>query len=427
MKRRQFASVVVVGAGPAGLAAAIRASESGRQVTVLDDNPSAGGQIWRGEKDRRSGNDASAWFQKFRTCPAEMITGARLIHGDPERRILSVETRQEFFEIGYDKLILATGAREFFLPFPGWTLPNVMGVGGLQALVKSGLPVDGKRIVVAGTGPLLLAAAAYFRKHGAIVPVIAEQAEWRSVAGFGIRLSKNLGKLFQARSLRLALRSSRYTFSTWVEAAHGKDRLENAQVRTGAKVWREPCDYLAVGYGLKPNIELPVLMGCRTQSGVVAVDEFQQTSQEHIYCAGECTGIGGVDKSLIEGEITGLAAAGLKDSARRLFAKRRKTRQFANVLDRAFALRPELRQLPLDGTIVCRCEDVRWGRLRPMNSWRSAKLESRCGMGPCQGRVCGQILEFLLGWHPESVRPPVFPARLESLTQDSEMKESLRT
>jgi NADPH-dependent 2,4-dienoyl-CoA reductase/sulfur reductase-like enzyme len=427
MSNQPFAGVVVAGAGPAGLAAAVRAREGGAQVVMLDDNPSIGGQIWRSEEAHPSSSRALTWFQKFRPSGAERITGARIIHGDTKRRLLVVEKHEDAFEMRYEKLILATGARELFLAFPGWTLPNVMGVGGLQALVKSGLPIEGKRIIVAGTGPLLLAAAAYFRNRGAIVPIIAEQAESRRVAAFGLRLSRNLRKLVQATSLRLALKNTTYLRSCWVEVAHGEGRLRTATLRTHKRVWNEPCDYLAIAYGFRANIELPLLMNCRTEGGVVRVNEFQHTSQEGIYCAGECTGIGGVDKSLIEGEIAGHAAAGLKDLAERLFKKRKRAHQFAAALERTFALRDELRKLPLDETIVCRCEDVTWRQLRPMHSWRSAKLETRCGMGPCQGRVCGPILEFLLGWHPESVRPPLFPARLESLVVSSETEESLHT
>ncbi len=427
MSAQRFASIVVAGAGPAGLAASVRAAESGAGAVVLDDNPSIGGQIWRGEEVHPSSAHASSWFQKIRACGAELITGARIIQGDPKRRTLLVETREGVLEIGYDKLILSTGARELFLPFPGWTLPNVVGVGGLQALVKSGLPIEGHRIIVCGSGPLLLAAAAYFRRCGAIVPVIAEQADWHRVAAFGLHLSKNLPKLFQAASLRFGLRGSRYTVSSWVEAAHGNEKLERARLRTAARVWDEPCDYLAVGYGFTPNIELPILMSCQTQHGVARVDEFQESSQKGIYCAGECTGIGGVDKSLVEGEIAGYAAAGRKDLAEGLFGRRKKALQFATALQRTFALRPELRKLPSDETIVCRCEDVTWRGLQSMHSWRSAKLETRCGMGPCQGRICGPILEYLLSWHPESVRPPLFPARLESLVVNSEIGESVRT
>jgi NADPH-dependent 2,4-dienoyl-CoA reductase/sulfur reductase-like enzyme len=157
------------------------------------------------------------------------------------------------------------------------------------------------------------------------------------------------------------------------------------------------------------------LLGCVVNGGSVRVDEFQQTSVARVYSAGESTGIGGLELSLVEGEIAGLAVAGKRDAARKLFSVRDKQRRFAELLNRTFALRDELKQLVEPETIVCRCEDVTFGRLRAHDSWRTAKLQTRCGMGPCQGRVCGATVEFLFGWHPESVRPPILPVRVESL------------
>ena len=150
----------------------------------------------------------------------------------------------------------------------------------------------------------------------------------------------------------------------------------------------------------------------------VAVDEMQQTSVAGVYSAGEATGIGGLDLSLVEGEIAGFAAAGETREARALFGARQRHRRFAGALERAFALREELKHLAQDDTLVCRCEDVALGRVRACSGWREAKLHTRCGMGPCQGRVCGGAVEFLLGWKAESVRPPVFPARIGSLSRD---------
>ncbi len=135
--------VVVVGAGPAGLAAACRAAESGARVAMVDDNPQPGGQIWRAGGGKPAG-PAAAWMRRAERNGVEWIAGARVFAapepGEAGRRDSSTASR----ELGYQKLILATGARERFLPFPGWTLPNVMGAGGLQALAKSGLAGDGE-------------------------------------------------------------------------------------------------------------------------------------------------------------------------------------------------------------------------------------------------------------------------------------------
>src|SRR5262249_23681607 len=147
-----------------------------------------------------------------------------------------------------------------------------------------------------------------------------------------------------------------------------------------------------------PNLELANLLGCDTSGGSVRVDEYQQTTVPRVYSAGEATGIGGLDLSLVEGRIAGYAAVGWHEQARALFARRSKARRFAAALSRAFALREPLQTLADADTIVCRCEDVPLRRLREHASWRTAKLQTRCGMGPCQGRICGPATEFLLGW-----------------------------
>jgi NADPH-dependent 2,4-dienoyl-CoA reductase/sulfur reductase-like enzyme len=398
--------VVVIGAGPAGLAAAARAAEAGSRVAMVDDNPRPGGQIWR----------ASRLPEPWLRSQVQVFSGAR-VFAAPAPGVLALERSDGELELRYRSLILATGARERFLPFPGWTLPNVMGAGGLQALAKGGLPVGGKRIVVAGSGPLLLAVAKYMRDHGANVPLIAEQAGSAALFRFGLGLVAKPGKLVEAIGFRAGLLGVRYLTGCWPVSAHGAEKLESVTLQRNGKTWTEPCDYLACGFGLIPNTELATLFGCRMSETGVAVNEYQQTSEANIYCAGEVTGIGGLDLALVEGEIAGYSAAGEPDAARKLFASRESNRKFANALERAFAPRTELRNLPQDDTLVCRCEDVTYERVKQCSNWREAKLHTRCGMGPCQGRVCGGAVEFLLGWKPESVRPPVLPARVGSLAK----------
>jgi NADPH-dependent 2,4-dienoyl-CoA reductase/sulfur reductase-like enzyme len=177
------------------------------------------------------------------------------------------------------------------------------------------------------------------------------------------------------------------------------------------------CDYLACGFHLVPNTELAAFLNCELNGGGVRVDEFQQTSVAGIYCSGEATGISGLELSLVEGEIAGYAAAGRRHEAEKRFGERARLRRFATLLEHAFSIRDELKELPQPETIVCRCEDVTLARLQAESGWRSAKLQTRCGMGPCQGRICGGAVEFLLGWRTESVRPPVFPARVGSMTR----------
>jgi NADPH-dependent 2,4-dienoyl-CoA reductase/sulfur reductase-like enzyme len=203
--------------------------------------------------------------------------------------------------------------------------------------------------------------------------------------------------------------------NSWIAAAHGDEQLRSVTVRESQKMRSIDCDYLACGFHLVPNTELAVLLGCELNDGFAAADAFQRTSVSNVFCAGELTGIGGVEASMIEGTIAGYAAADNEMSARESFAKREKARRFADSLNRAFALRDELRTLADDETVVCRCEDVQYGTLKDFENWRTAKLQTRCGMGPCQGRICGAATEFLFGWEPPSVRPPIFPVKLENL------------
>src|SRR4051812_12382960 len=184
---RNTYDVLIVGAGPAGLAAARRAAECGNQVAIVDDNPAPGGQIWRGHTPALPN--------------AKVLCGARVVAAPAPGR-LTLETYESAFDVDYGALILATGARERFLPFPGWTLPHVAGAGGLQSLVKSGMPIAGKRVVVAGSGPLLLAVGGYLRKRGAQVPLVAEQADHSAIVRFGATLARHPAKLLQAIRLR---------------------------------------------------------------------------------------------------------------------------------------------------------------------------------------------------------------------------------
>ena len=415
--------MLVIGGGPAGIAAATSAVQIGVRVGVVDDNPALGGQIWRGES-ASSGSEAANWITKVETAGIEFLAGTR-VFDQPEPYLLHAETLNGSCELAYRKLILATGARERFLPFPGWTLPNVMGAGGLQALAKSGLPIRGKRVVVAGTGPLLLAVAAYLRKHGAHVVAICEQASRTSLAKFGLKLLGHGGKIAQAFSLRKELSGVRLMTSSWPVTAEGDGQLEAVVISHGNSTERIECDYLACGFHLVPNTELASLIGCRLRNGYVEVDEFQATSAADVYCAGEPTGIGGVELALVEGQIAGFAATGDEASARELFSKRAKLRGFAEAMDRAFALRPELRKITAPESIVCRCEDVTYERVSQHRSWRAAKLHTRCGMGPCQGRICGPAAQFLLDWTPDSVRPPIFPVNLEHLAESCEEVQSI--
>jgi NADPH-dependent 2,4-dienoyl-CoA reductase/sulfur reductase-like enzyme len=214
---------------------------------------------------------------------------------------------------------------------------------------------------------------------------------------------------------RLGFMLTPYVFGSWVVSAGGSDRLTHVVVTDGRKEWRVECDVLCTGYGLVPNVEVARLMGCALVNGAVRVDDRQETSVRHVYAAGEVTGIGGVALALVEGEIAGAAAAGASRIDTALLRRRAALREMALRMDRTFALRSELHQIPRNDTIVCRCEDVRLASLSALGDARQAKLYTRAGMGACQGRVCGPALEFLYGWEPGTVRSPLEPVRLSTL------------
>jgi len=415
--------IIIVGAGPAGLEAARAAAPGGASICIIDDNPLAGGQIWRGGPQQQKDSRARTLWQSLQAARNVTIMSAtRVLYSPAPGELLvqrdadaaGTQRGQAGFRaaevLRYQRLILATGARELLLPFPGWTLPGVTGAGGLQALAKGGYPVAGRRVVVAGSGPLLLAVANTLKARGAHVAAIVEQAPRSALARFAFSLLATPSKLLQALQLARDLRGVPYRHGIWVRAAHGEGRVQRAELSDGSQI---ECDYLACGFGLLPNTELARSLGCTVVHGAVQVDEWQRTSNPAIYCAGEGSGVGGVDLALAEGRIAGGMAASLPAAG--ALAARSRWRRFAIRLAETFAPRPELKQLADDDTIVCRCEDVTHGELKAHASWRSAKLHTRCGMGPCQGRICGAATAALYGWQPDAVRTPISPARAGSI------------
>ena len=396
------------------MSAALAATAAGgMKVTVVDDNPRLGGQIWRAEMGKIKSHEASELIASLDRQQIAIVNNASVFAA--EDHSLFAETPSEKLQIEYKKLILATGARERFLPFPGWTLPNVFGAAGLQALVKGGMNVEDKRVVVAGTGPLLLVVAKYLASKGAHVVAICEQTSNRKLDRFALGMWRTPSKIVQGLSLRGKLRGVPYYRNSWVSAAHGSANLQSVTIRRFGKTEEVECDRLACGFHLVPNTELAQLLGCAIVDGFVAVDDYQQTTIADIYCAGEPTGIGGVEAALVEGKIAGFGATEQWDQARALFGIRKRNTAFTDALDRAFELRDELKSLASDSTVVCRCEDVQYGKLTEYDDFRVAKLQTRCGMGACQGRICGAAVEFLFGWNDRSVRPPIVPVRMENL------------
>lgn len=383
--------VVIVGAGPAGLAAAATLSRLGVEPTIIDENAHVGGQIWR------------AAAGTLHPSADALLGGLPAISSAVFDAPSSGELRVEGLgTVHYDRLLLATGARELILPFPGWTSPGVFGVGGLQAMMKGGLNVDGKRVVLAGTGPLLLAVGQALIQAVADLRCIAESTSRARSLAFALRS----GKLRQALGYRQA--AAKLRFGVRVEAFE----RGHAILSDGT---REPCDLLGTSYGLVPNSELARLIGCECDAGgFVRVDECCRTSVEGVWCCGEPTGIGGETKAIAEGEAAAYAALG-KPIPNLVLRRVEAGRELAIRLKRCFPV-PEWSCA--EETLVCRCEDVSLGELKAARTQREAKLATRCGMGACQGRVCGPIARHLLGFELNRPQSPLVPVRLAEMAPD---------
>ncbi len=419
---RDFYDVAVIGAGPAGVAAATRASEAGASVALFDEGAGPGGQIWRPGVRATPSAAARGWLARLAATHVRLYRSASVVdvwRSGAELHLVT-ESRGAGQEVSAAAVIIATGARERFLPFPGWTLPNVIGIGGAQALLKSGCSFRGKRVVIAGTGPLLLPVAASLSHAGAEVLLVAEQAPAANVAAFLGSLWRRPSTIVQAAVLRAAFLRTAYATGTWVKEARGESVVREVMLTDGKSIRSLECDVLCAAFGLVPNLELARLLGCAIDHGAVVVNAEQAADvpEGGVYCCGEPTGIGGVELALVEGEIAGLAATG-RNIPSDLVSRRARLRDDARRLERAFALRRELFTLAAADTIVCRCEDVRMSDLDHRRIPRQAKLLTRVGMGPCQGRVCGPALECLMGWPADSVRLPTQPAQVSTLAGES--------
>jgi len=315
-------------------------------------------------------------------------------------------------------LVLATGARELFLPFPGWTLPWVVGAGGAQALLKQGVDFAGKRVVVSGSGPLLLPVAAALAKAGASVSHVLEQADLSSLARFSGTLLRTPSRLLQAAGYAMAFGPTRYSTGSWVVRADGTQNIESVEISSGGTVKRIPCDVLCTGFGLIPSVELARLVGCEISNGAVTTDATQSSSVPNVYSVGEATGVAGVDSAIAQGITAAHSILGtaVPSSAGR---EARIGRSTVVQLAASFRLRKEVLNLAEPDTIVCRCEDVRERSITRGLTWRELKLRTRIGMGPCQGRVCGGAMKARFDIEQTDARSPVFPSPVAALMSGS--------
>jgi D-hydroxyproline dehydrogenase subunit alpha len=423
--------VLIVGAGPAGLAAAAAARTAGASVVLLDAAGQVGGQYWRHlPKERPAAREhllhhGWARFIALRSRldqdpGVEVVLNAqvwlveRREQGPPRVHVLEgptdgMDRRRRAF--APSALVLATGAAERTLPFPGWDLPGVFTAGAAQALAKAERIAVGRNVLVAGAGPFLLPVATSLLRTGAHVQGVLEANRWPRIArGWSSRPHELTHKASELTGYIKDLARHRvpYRTGTAVIAAHGTDRVEAVTVAKLDADWRPlktrrvAVDAVCVSHGFVPRAELAIAAGCRTNpDGGVVVDHNGQTNVTGVFAAGELTGIGGSDLALAEGTVAGIAAArGTPSPADR--KQRRANQRFAARLAAAHGIRPGWKGWLTDDTVICRCEEVTAGELKATaqateaRGLRSLKLSTRAGLGPCQGRVCGSTVEELL-------------------------------
>jgi len=434
------ADIAVLGAGPAGLAAAVAAHRAGARVTLVDAGPRVGGQYWR-HRDGDDGRGHHLWSTlcRLRETPLDFRAGHAIWH--VERTGDGFVTHTGAGAITSRTVIVATGAYDRQLPFPGWTLPGVFTAGGAQALLKGHGVLAGDRVVVAGTGPFLLPVAAGLAEAGARVLGVFEAGSPRGFARHPAAVLRNPGKLAEGAAYLRILRRHRIPFHTrrTVVAAHGDDQVRAVTVGTLDPAWRVvarqeiDCDAVAVGYGFTPQLEIPLQLGCDTHLDadgilVATADDHQRASVPGVYLAGEVCGVGGAQLSLVEGELAGCHAAGATPDTR-LVRRRAALRAFANALHRTYPVRSGWRSWLTDDTLVCRCEEVPVREIRRAvvdlgaTDPRAVKLLARPGMGLCQGRVCGYATACLTGpvtaagLRDLAARPIAQPVTLGSLAE----------
>jgi D-hydroxyproline dehydrogenase subunit alpha len=434
---RESCDVLVVGAGPAGLAAAAEASDLGMSVMLVDERVTLGGQIYKQmgkgfvvRNARKLGRDfmhGRALIDAVERRPVQvrLQTTAVAIEGD---QVVLVEDQAKTVIVTARRIVLAPGAYDRPVAFPGWTLPGVLTAGGAQSLVKTQRVLPGSRIVFCGSGPVALAFPAQLHHYGANVVLVCEAGPApgpRDLMAMSAAAPGNLTLLLDAARYRLELLRARVPlrYRRIVVRAEGSERVEEVVHAAVDRSWRAipgteertPADTLCIGFGFSPSTELLRLAGCsftenENRGGAVAVvDRWMRSTAPGVLVAGDGTGVEGSKVAEDEGRLAALGAAldlGVVKAAtadkragpiRRRIARKR---AFARALSRMHAVGDGVYELAGADTTICRCEEVTRDRLEVAISATSdisaVKGLTRAGMGLCQGRNCQRQIAAMI-------------------------------
>jgi NADPH-dependent 2,4-dienoyl-CoA reductase/sulfur reductase-like enzyme len=405
--------LLVVGGGPAGIAAAVEAAAYGLSVMLLDENAAPGGRTWQALETRGAvdPDDVTALnlIRRFRASAVDAHWNASVWAIEPDGSVFWSEDAQAHTTRA-SRILLATGTTERPLPIPGWTLPGVMTVGAAQIALKTGGLVPSGRTWLAGQGPLLLLYAVQALAAGGELAGILDLSDgFAPIRALGHCSFDALPEIRKGLAWRRSIAQSGVP---WLSAsdlrAEGQGELRQVGFRHRGVWRREAADLLLLHDGVIPSLQITRALGCRHAWSEVqrcwypVADPWGQTSVPGILVAGDGAGVGGAAAAELSGQIAGLGVAqalGRLDITGRDAAaaplRHRRARHLAArpMLDVLFAPRP-LRLA--DETTVCRCEEVSAGDIRlavrdGCGGMNQLKAYTRCGMGPCQGRICGPV------------------------------------